>query len=274
MGMKLKQITEKEGHMNKKTREESLEELSLALLYLTRFHDREGSRFDEISWKNYDFGTIDRLDEAGYIINPRTRRGGNYNYAYMTEKGRDKAREIINEFQLSDYPVYERFEFRTIRQEEADEVAEIEQICFPPNEACSREHMKERIKAASDLFLIAIDKENGKMAGFLNGIATDEYNFRDEFFTDAETHKPEGKNIMLLGLDVLPEYQKQGLARELVFNYCRREQERERSRLILTCHENKVKMYSKFGFRDLGESASQWGGKKWHEMEIMLNYGV
>ena len=31
-------------------------------------------------------------------------------------------------------------------------------------------------------------------------------------------------------------------------------------------------MYKKFGFRDLGESASEWGGEKWHDMEIILNY--
>ncbi|WP_155991512.1 hypothetical protein [Oribacterium sp. FC2011] len=27
-----------------------------------------------------------------------------------------------------------------------------------------------------------------------------------------------------------------------------------------------------FGLDDLGESASNWGGKKWHEMEIRLNF--
>ena len=30
-------------------------------------------------------------------------------------------------------------------------------------------------------------------------------------------------------------------------------------------------MYKKFGFRDLGESASEWGGEKWHEMEVKPN---
>ena len=39
----------------------------------------------------------------------------------------------------------ERFEFRNIRIDEADQAAEIEQICFPPNEACSREHMMDRV---------------------------------------------------------------------------------------------------------------------------------
>ena len=33
----------------------------------------------------------------------------------------------------------------------------------------------------------------------------------DEFFTDISQHKPNGKNVMLLGLDVLPQYRGQGL---------------------------------------------------------------
>ncbi len=57
----------------------------------------------------------------------------------------------------------ERFEFRNIRIDEADQAAEIEQICFPPNEACSREHMMDRVLHAPDLFLVAVDKETGKM---------------------------------------------------------------------------------------------------------------
>ena len=31
----------------------------------------------------------------------------------------------------------EKFEFRNIRPDEAEQAVEIEQICFPPNEACS-----------------------------------------------------------------------------------------------------------------------------------------
>lgn len=76
---------------------------------------------------------------------------------------------------------------------------------------------------------------------------------------------------MILGLDVLPEYRKQGLGRELVYNFCRREQEKGRRMLVLTCLANKVKMCKKTGFRDRGEFNSTWGGEHWHEMDIMLN---
>lgn len=160
----------------------------------------------------------------------------------------------------------ERFEFRSIRLDEAEQAVAIEQLCFPPNEACSEKHMRERIAKAPEFFLVAMDKETGKLAGFLNGLATEESTFRDEFFTNADLHNPEGKHIMLLGLDVLPEYRRQGLGRELVSQYLKREWKRGRKRVFLTCLESKVKMYEKFGFFDQGIANSAWGGEEWHEM--------
>ena len=38
----------------------------------------------------------------------------------------------------------ERFEFRTIFSEEAVQAASVERVCFPPNEACTEEMMKQR----------------------------------------------------------------------------------------------------------------------------------
>lgn len=81
---------------------------------------------------------------------------------------------------MTDTHISERYEFRNIKQNEAEEAAEIERICFPPNEACSKKHMKDRVAGIADLFLVAIDKENGKMAVFLNGLATDDEILKDE----------------------------------------------------------------------------------------------
>lgn len=164
----------------------------------------------------------------------------------------------------------EKYIFRNIRQEEIAQTAEIEKICFPPNEACSYEHMEDRVKKAPELFLVAEDRDTGKIAGFLNGLATDREHLTDDFFTDADVHDPKGKNIMLLGLDVLPEYQRQGLARELVRRYKEREKANGREKLILTCLPDKVEMYEKFGFKDHGIGDSVWGGEAWHEMSVEL----
>lgn len=166
--------------------------------------------------------------------------------------------------------ILEKFEFRTITGDEVEQAAAIEQICFPPSEACSKKHMSERIAAAPELFLVAVDKETGKLAGFLNGLATDESTFRDEFFTDASLYNPNGENVMLLGLSVLPEYRRQGLGRELVSRYLRREREKGRRLILLTCLESRVEMYQKFGFVDLGMAQSTWGGEKWHEMSYTI----
>lgn len=170
----------------------------------------------------------------------------------------------------SNKELHEKYKFRNIRQDEIEQAAEIESICFPPNEACTYEHMESRIKNATDLFLVAVDRETGKIAGFLNGLATNQAHLTDDFFTDADLHDPDGANIMLLGLDVLPEHQHQGLARELMEQYKERECAKGRKKLILTCLPDKVEMYEKFGFEDHGIGDSVWGGEAWHEMDIVL----
>lgn len=164
----------------------------------------------------------------------------------------------------------ESFWFRNIFSDEVSQAVLIEQICFPPHEACSRKMMRERVLKAPELFLVAVDKESGKIAGFLNGLATDETVFRDEFFTNAGLHNPTGENVMLLGLDVLPEYRGRGLAREIMMRYCCREKAKGRKRLILTCLESKIKMYEKMGYQNLGLSQSVWGGEPWYEMSYHL----
>lgn len=253
--------------MKEKILEETIEELSLMLMYLTRFQDNnEYCRYMEMTWKGYDFSTLNQLENKDWIIQPKRSK-----YAYLTETGKEQARALLQKYQLPDQNLWERFEFRNIRPEEGGEAAEIERICFPPNEACSKERMLERAAKITELFLVAVDKQTGRIAGFLNGLATNEYSFRDEFFTDVELHDPEGKNVMLLGLDVLPEYRRQGLARELMYQYLRRERERGRKIVLLTCLPSKVKMYKKMGFRDEGEAHSNWGGERWHEMSCVIN---
>lgn len=256
---------------DKKSYEKAVEELSLMLMYLTRTPDNnEFCRYREISWKGYDFGMLDRLSDEELIIQPRSRRGYD-KYLYLTEQGRRKAQELLAEYGLCDKSLNERFVLRNILPEEAEQAAEIEKICFPPNEACTREKIVERVAAAPELFLVAVDQETGKLAGFLNGIATDEYAFRDEFFTDIRLHKPDGKNVMLLGLDVLPAYRGQGLAREIMFQYLRREWDKRRKKVALTCLQSKVKMYTKMGYQNAGISQSTWGGEQWYDMVYVLN---
>ncbi len=161
----------------------------------------------------------------------------------------------------------ERFSFRDIEYSEHAEAARIESICFPPHEACKPDKIEKRIRAAADLFMVAWDEQENRIAGFLNGLATNEEEFRDEFFLDEKLNDPTGANIMILGLDVLPEYRNQGLARKIVEVYGAREKAKGRQALILTCLEELVPMYQKFGFEDLGIANSTWGDEEWHAMK-------
>lgn len=257
----------------KKSYDKSLEELSLMQVYLTRQWGIDNRfKFLELSGKGHDFKTLNQLMQAGMVEQLQGCVASD-DYIYLTELGRQKAKDLLSVYGLSDKPLSEQFEFRTIRQQEAHQAVYIENACFPPNEACSEKAIKERIKVASDLFLVAIDIATGKIAGFLNGIATDEYVFRDEFFKDASLHKEGGINIMLLGLDVLPAYRKQGLAHEIVYQYLRREYQRNRKMVALTCSKEKVKFYENMGFVDHGLANSNWGGEVWHEMIYTIHRG-
>lgn len=189
----------------------------------------------------------------------------------MTNKETVEELSLEQKHPMPDQDLHEKFEFRNIRPEEALQTVEMERICFPPNEACSEKMMLERIEKAPELFLAAIDRHTGKIAGFLSGLSTDEHAFRDEFFTDANLYNPKGKNIMILGLNVLPEYRNQGLARELMYQYIGREGENGRRLVVLTCLPPKVKMYEKMGFHDDGIADSAWGGSRWHEMSCVIN---
>jgi hypothetical protein len=47
-----------------------VDEMVLALLYLTMFNDKRGFR----AWKGYDWDALDRLHAKGYISDQRARR--------------------------------------------------------------------------------------------------------------------------------------------------------------------------------------------------------
>lgn len=166
--------------------------------------------------------------------------------------------------------LHEKYEFRTVREHEAETAAALEAACFPPNEACRLPIMRQRVKLAPDLFVVAEERATGKMAGFINAIATDESSLRDEFFTDTNLHDPEGNYLMILSVAVLPEHRRQGLAGEMMRELLDLQKGKNRLGAVLTCLEAKVGLYKKMGYEDCGISGSEWGGEKWHEMVCRL----
>lgn len=155
-------------------------------------------------------------------------------------------------------------EIRQATREELDQIIEIESICFPPSEAASAEEFQKRFDVFGENFIVALDGE--KVVGFINGCVTDRPELPDELYHDASLHNPDGKYQTVFGLDVLPEFQRRGIAGKLIEYFVEMTKERGKKGIILTCKDHLVHYYAKFGFEHQGVSASSHGGAKWNDM--------
>lgn len=72
---------------------DKVDEVVLALLYLTMFDDKAGRR----AWKSHDWDAMDRLHEKGYISDPKRKAKS----VAMTEEGAKRAQELFEKHFMS-----------------------------------------------------------------------------------------------------------------------------------------------------------------------------
>jgi hypothetical protein len=70
--------------------EDKVDEMVLALLYLTSFDDRPGWR----AWKSHDWDAMHRLHAKGYILDPRSKAKS----VVVTEEGRQRSGELFEKY--------------------------------------------------------------------------------------------------------------------------------------------------------------------------------
>ena len=157
---------------------------------------------------------------------------------------------------------------RKATTEDLDLVTHIEATCFPPAEAAPREAFKERLDHYAGQFLIALDGDTP--IGFIDGFVSDDEVLTDEMFADASLHNPHGAWQMIFGLNTMPEYRNRGVGGQLIEAFIDLAREEKRKGVILTCKEEKIPYYAKFGFLNEGESESDHGGAKWYQMRIVF----
>ena len=143
-------------------------------------------------------------------------------------------------------------------------VKKIEDACFPEAEAATLSSLSERLQLFPESFLIA--EADGELVGFVNGAVIDEPIIRDAHYHDAALHNPAGAYQSVFGLDVLPEYRKQGIAGELLTTLIDLARQAGREGLTLCCKEEKIPYYEKFGLVNSGKSASKHGNAVWYDM--------
>ena len=157
------------------------------------------------------------------------------------------------------------YTIRNVKIEDLDQVTEVEALCFPAAEAAVEASFRQRIETFPDSFFVAED-ENGRIIGFINGCVTDERTIRDEMFEDSGLHHTEGLYQSVFGLDVIPEFRRQGVAADLMNRLMQEAKARGKKGMILTCKDRLIHYYEKFGYRNLGLSASVHGEAVWYDM--------
>lgn len=152
--------------------------------------------------------------------------------------------------------------------EDLHQITTIEARCFPKAEAASKSIFRERMKVFSKGFFVA--EIEGRIIGFINGGATDKEHIEDEFFSDMSHHNDKGPNLVIFGLDVLPEYQKKGYAQQLMEHFIKEAKNAGRKKILLTCKEHLISYYQRFGYINEGVSQSVHGGAKWFDMYLLI----
>lgn len=80
-------------------------------------------------------------------------------------------------------------------------------------------------------------------------------------------NKPEGRTVAIHSLAVLPEFQHKGLGTTLMKAYLDRLAKQDvADKAALIAHEEMIPYYEKFGFKNRGKSAAQFGGGGWFDM--------
>ncbi|MBQ9160423.1 MAG: GNAT family N-acetyltransferase [Methanobrevibacter sp.] len=150
--------------------------------------------------------------------------------------------------------------------DDLDEIHYVESECFSKSEAASKKEFEDRLSYYPNHFWLLFDDD--KLIAFIDGFVTNEKNLTDVMYQNASLHDESGNWQMIFGLNTLPDYRKKGLAGKLVNQLIDCARAENRLGVVLTCKDDLINYYSKFGFVDEGISESQHGGVVWHQMRL------
>jgi ribosomal protein S18 acetylase RimI-like enzyme len=157
---------------------------------------------------------------------------------------------------------------RNVLPKDLDECYLVEISGFPPEEAATRETIKLRIDTFPQGFFVA--EVEGRVISILNSAATNKDDISDEELKQLIGHNPNGKNLVIFALAVLPEFQKRGFANQLMSRFVEDARQRKKGNVLLMCKQHLIAYYERMGFAHIGLSRSTHGGAEWHEMRLAL----
>lgn len=145
-------------------------------------------------------------------------------------------------------------------------LAAVERECFPAAEAATEKDIQNRLLHYADHFWLLFDGD--KLVGFVDGMVTDVADLTDEMYEKAEMHDANGAWQMVFGVNTIPSYRRHGWAARLMEQAIKEAKEQGRKGLVLTCKEELIHYYAKFGFVSEGISQSIHGNVVWYQMRL------
>ena len=79
---------------------------------------------------------------------------------------------------------------------------------------------------------------------------------------------PDGKNIVIFSLAVLPEFRGTGISKKLMSKFIEVSKALKKEKILLICKSELIPYYKKYGLFYGGKSKSTHGGFEWHEMYL------
>lgn len=158
---------------------------------------------------------------------------------------------------------------RNVEPSDLDQCVEVESAGFPEEEAASRESIQTRIETFPQGFFVA--ELGGRIVGMVNSASTNKEDMTDEALKKMAGHDPDGANLIVFSLVVLPSHHKLGIARRLMSRFIEEAKRFGKKKVLLLCKSHLIDYYQRLGFAHMRLSASTHGGAEWHEMGYLLN---
>lgn len=159
----------------------------------------------------------------------------------------------------------EQYRIRNANWQDLDKLAQIEAVCFPAAEAATKETLAQRLQIYSKHFWI-LELNDGTVIGFIDGFVTNQAAITDKMFEQPHLHDESAAYQAVFGLNVLPDYRGNHYGIALMNRLIADARATGRKGCILTCKENMISYYEKFGYQNQGVSQSEHGGAVWYDM--------
>lgn len=160
--------------------------------------------------------------------------------------------------------------FRPPKEDDIDQIIQIENAGFTVDEAASKTSMMDRIHTISDSFIVAINEKDCPIGYVVVPIISKRY-LSDDLFESTFPNQPFGGYQSILSLAVAPDYRNCQIGSKLLSALKEQCRLQYRKGITLTCLESLIPYYEKQGYQLEGLSESKHAGVAWYNMVLELD---